>query len=106
MTRFALGRFEGDRGPFTGVVVDGRVAAVSELLDGWADRGIEELLNDWDAHVRSLEARLSAGAELPWDEADLRRHAPLMPRQLLGAGMNYRTHVIDLMVDSGAGSRP
>ena len=36
----------------------------------------------------------------------LRRLTPVEPRQLLAAGLNYRTHVIDLMVDQRVGSRP
>ena len=38
--------------------------------------------------------------------ASLRRLPPVEPRQLLAAGLNYRTHVIDLMVDQRVGSRP
>ena len=72
------------------------------------DLGIEALLPSWDEHVTTLEARaadVTAGSVASSDVTDMRRLQPLAPRQLLGAGMNYRTHVVDLMVDSGVMSR-
>src|SRR3954468_21124493 len=101
----ALGRFVDGEDPFTGVVVDGRVGAVSELLPAWEDTGIEGLLPRWDEHVDQLRRLAGDRRALRWDEAQLRRLAPIAPRQLLGAGMNYRKHVVDLMVDSGINSR-
>ncbi len=102
----ALGRFANGGDPFTGVVAGGRVAAVADLLDGWTDTGVQGLLADWDAHVDHLRRALAADpSALANAEDGLRRLVPLVPRQLLGAGMNYRKHVIDLMVDSGINSR-
>jgi 2-keto-4-pentenoate hydratase/2-oxohepta-3-ene-1,7-dioic acid hydratase in catechol pathway len=102
----ALGRFANGGGPFTGVVASGRVAPVADLLPHWTDSGIEGLLAGWDDHVAALRERVAADpAALRHDETTLRRLAPVTPRQLLGAGMNYRKHVIDLMVDSGINTR-
>ena len=101
----AFGRFVNGGDPFTGVVADGRVAAVADLLDGWVDTGVEGLLPDWDAHVDQLRRHVADPAVLAHDESALRRLQPIAPRQLLGAGMNYRKHVIDLMVDSGLNTR-
>jgi 2-keto-4-pentenoate hydratase/2-oxohepta-3-ene-1,7-dioic acid hydratase in catechol pathway len=101
----AFGRFANGGDPFTGVVAGGRVAAVADLLDGWTDSGVEGLLGDWDAHVERQRGADADKAVLPYSETELRRLAPVAPRQLLGAGMNYRKHVIDLMVDSAINTR-
>src|SRR4051812_9222090 len=99
MVSFALGRFVTDGDPFTGVVAGGRVGRVAALLHDWHDNGIESLFADWDANVGSIGTALATEGDLTWDEAELIRLAPLQPRQLFGAGMNYRKHVVDLMVD-------
>jgi 2-keto-4-pentenoate hydratase/2-oxohepta-3-ene-1,7-dioic acid hydratase in catechol pathway len=106
LPNIAFGRFANGGDPFTGVVAGGRVAAVADLLDGWADSGVDGLLGDWDAHVERLRRAIAADPTvLGHAEDELRRFAPVAPRQLLGAGMNYRKHVIDLMVDSGLNTR-
>src|SRR3954471_22316482 len=91
----AFGRFANGGDPFTGVVADGRVAAVTDLLPGWDETGIEGLLPRWDEQVDRLRGLAGDPAALRWDEGQLRRLAPIAPRQLLGAGMNYRKHVVD-----------
>src|SRR4051794_22358135 len=102
---YALGRFVVSDAPFTGVVSAGRGGRVADLLDRWADGGIASLFDDWDANVERISATLQAGAELPWAESELQRLAPVEPRQLFCAGMNYRKHVVELMVDEGMHSR-
>lgn len=105
---FSLGRFQSQGTPFTGVVADGRVWSVAEILGLDEDLGVEGLLPRWDEYVAVLGERIAgdaAGSLRRWDEAELRRLQPLAPRQLLAAGMNYRTHVVDLMVDEGVMSR-
>src|SRR4051794_18955307 len=104
---FSLGRFDAGQGSFTGVVCGGRIGAVTDTLSGWRDTGVEGLLPDWDDHVARLREAVSRDrAWMRWAEGQIRPLAPLRPRQLFGAGMNYRTHVVDLMVDEGVGSRP
>jgi len=106
---FALGHFVDGGERFTGIVADGTVARVADLLDGWSDAGIDALFEDWDAHIAALGEHvdtLATRTDLPiWPEAALERLAPVVPRQLFGAGMNYRTHVVELMVDSGLNTR-
>jgi 2,4-diketo-3-deoxy-L-fuconate hydrolase len=109
VTPFALGHFVDDDDRFTGIVAGGTVARVADLLAGWADAGIDGLFGEWDAHIAALREHVDTlphRTDVPtWPEAALRRLAPLAPRQLFGAGMNYRTHVVDLMVDSGLNTR-
>jgi 2-keto-4-pentenoate hydratase/2-oxohepta-3-ene-1,7-dioic acid hydratase in catechol pathway len=106
---FALGRFTAGGEPFAGMVVDqqvvkldtaaaayGRAAAIGSLAD---------LFPDWDANVAwlsELAGRLGDGsAGLPPDAVlpmDLvRATAPVQPAQVLQAGANYRTHVIEII---------
>jgi 2-keto-4-pentenoate hydratase/2-oxohepta-3-ene-1,7-dioic acid hydratase in catechol pathway len=102
---YALGRFVASGEPFTGVVADGRVGRVADLLPGCDGGGIEALFDDWDANVERIRVALDAGAKLEWEEDQLSRLAPVAPRQLFCAGMNYRKHVVELMVDEGLRSR-
>jgi 2-keto-4-pentenoate hydratase/2-oxohepta-3-ene-1,7-dioic acid hydratase in catechol pathway len=105
MHTFALGRFVTQGEPFTGVVAGARVGRLSEMLPGWRDGGIEALFADWQANVERIASALEANPELRWDESGLTRLAPLDPLQLFGAGMNYRKHVVDLMIDKEMCSR-
>src|SRR5206468_3746143 len=100
-----LGRFASSGEPFTGVVADGRVGRVTDLLPEWQDTGIVGLFDDWDVRVAHIGAAVRGGAELSYAESELTRLTPLAPRQLFGAGMNYRKHVVDLMVDSNMHTR-
>ncbi|MDY7103038.1 MAG: fumarylacetoacetate hydrolase family protein [Actinomycetota bacterium] len=75
-----------------------RHAADLGLAPGFSTR---DLLDEWDARlpiVRDLAA--TAQGWLPVREVTVR--APIEPRQLLQAGANYRTHVIDLHVAHAA----
>src|SRR3954447_26905729 len=105
MQTFAIGRFVAQGEPFTGVVSDGRVGRLTELLPEWNESGVAGLFDDWDANIEQIDSALSGGVALPWVEADLARLAPVDPRQLFCAGMNYRKHVVDLMVDNDMASR-
>jgi 2,4-diketo-3-deoxy-L-fuconate hydrolase len=61
---------------------------------------VHALLQDWDALLPRLR-ELAGEATEPLDPARLR--APLAPGQVLQAGANYRTHVIDLAVKHSHG---
>ena len=98
---FALGAFaEGDR-PFLGLVVADRVLDLSTATSApsLADLDVLALLGSWDVSfpvLAGLAADSGAGTWRP--RAGLAVRAPLRPRQILQAGANYRTHVIDLAV--------
>lgn len=93
---FALGTFaEGER-EFPGLVVGDRVLDLSGTPDVPAT--VLGIVEHWDDLLPRLTG-LAAGAELPsraLDELSVR--APLRPRQVVQAGANYRTHVIELAV--------
>ena len=108
---FALGTFSiAGAAPFAGLVVDGRVIAagpesVLQLVRHWdtAFPALRRLADDFRAgpHASALRARSA-----PLDT--LRVHPPVdLPRNVYCAGMNYRKHVIDLiMSQSGVAERP
>lgn len=102
---FALGTFSAGTGPaFPGLitgehVLDLRtVPAIGALLGGASEPATRALLERWDHALPLLHDAVAdtAGERLP--VAGLRVHAPVEPRQILQAGANYRTHVIDLAV--------
>ena len=114
MDRFDLGTFSvAGCEPFACVVVSGRALALSALRDaaraaGHPLHGAESLLafvEDWDSNLTTLQRLLAASAThpawLPIDQLNL--HAPLIPRQILCSGANYKKHVVDLIVDQGGG---
>ena len=105
MQNFALGRFVAHGEPFTGVVAGGRVGRLSELLPQSHDAGIEALFADWHSNLERIDSALERAPDLDWDESELTRLAPVNPPQLFGAGMNYRKHVVELMVDQQVCSR-
>ncbi|MHA6622980.1 fumarylacetoacetate hydrolase family protein [Pseudonocardia sp. DLS-67] len=103
---FALGTFSrpGAPGRFAGLVVDGRVLDLGAGSSAVAST--RDLLAGWDAALPVLSAR-AAGPAGEWVElAGLRLHAPVQPRQVVQAGMNYRTHVLDLVVAHAAADDP
>ncbi|WP_088315385.1 fumarylacetoacetate hydrolase family protein [Kineosporia sp. R_H_3] len=96
LPRLALGTFRAAGGsPFPGLLVDGVVLDVSAL--GATAR---DLLARWD----DVRPRLDALAATAADDGSRRALdglevlAPVEPRQVVQAGANYRTHVIDLAV--------
>ncbi len=111
LTDFALGTFSvAGAAPFAGLVIDGRVIAagaesVLQLLHHWDEAlpALRRLAGEFRAGSRSAELREgSARVET------LRIHPPVnLPRNVYCAGMNYRKHVIDLiMSQSGVAERP
>lgn len=112
---FALGTFSSAGGiPFAGLIADGRVIATrasDEIADADSVLGI---LDHWQANfpaLRRLADRLRSSEALRPMSAPLealRIHPPVdLPRNVYCAGMNYRKHVIDLiMSQSGATDTP
>ncbi|MER6987573.1 fumarylacetoacetate hydrolase family protein [Saccharopolyspora hirsuta] len=101
---FALGTFAGGGREFPGLVVGDRVLDLSAAPDVPAT--VLGIVERW-AELLPRLAELAAGADLPSHAVDeLSVRAPLQPRQVVQAGANYRTHVIDLAVkhaELGAG---
>ncbi|MGH7075157.1 MAG: fumarylacetoacetate hydrolase family protein [Stellaceae bacterium] len=108
---FALGTFSiAGAAPFAGLVIDGRVISaggesVLQLVQHW-DASLpvlRRLADDFRAGQRSADLRARSA---PIDA--LRIHPPVdLPRNVYCAGMNYRNHVIDLiMSQSGVADRP
>lgn len=101
--RLALGTFRSRSGPaFPGLLVDGVVVDVSDL--GATTR---DLLGRWDdvrPRLDALASSIASGSSGSSSVAarfalgDLTVLAPVEPRQVVQAGANYRTHVIDLAV--------
>jgi 2-keto-4-pentenoate hydratase/2-oxohepta-3-ene-1,7-dioic acid hydratase in catechol pathway len=113
---YALGTFSAAGSPpFPGLVVGERVLALHAArrlsreigADLRGTASLLDLLEDWPANARALEAVLGALDATRFETlsvpvAQLRTHAPLeAPRQVFCAGANYRKHVIDLIVDQG-----
>jgi 2,4-diketo-3-deoxy-L-fuconate hydrolase len=117
--QFALGTFSiGDRSPFAGLVLDGKVFALSGLerlfhqlqLELSGADSVLSLLENWDNNLTALEraaellrdGRPTKGPEQAAFVAvdQLKLHPPVkLPRQIFCSGANYRKHVIDLIVD-------
>lgn len=101
--RWALGYFSLAGDSFTGLVVGDRARDLrndSELGSAslGTPSGTRVLLEEWDAVFPTLDS-LSRDATGVWHNTSaLTVHAPLLPGQILQAGANYRTHVIDLAV--------
>ena len=124
--KYQLGTFSiAGAKPFPGLVRDGKVVALSALADLAASLGASltpassllEVLEAWDQNHLALEAVANALDEardqrakdvaalaVPCDA--LHTHAPLLPRQILCSGANYRKHVIDLIVDGAKARNP
>jgi 2,4-diketo-3-deoxy-L-fuconate hydrolase len=102
--KWALGYFSVGGDSFTGLVAgerirDLRTDASTLGVDGLSSRfGTRLLLEHWDAVFPILDALSKDGDGIWLDAASATTHAPLAPGQILQAGANYRTHVIDLAV--------
>lgn len=101
---YALGTFSvrgGDAWP--GVVCNGSVAPLIELLDE-APADLLALFQDWPHWSSLIETAMESADVASWrPEEGLTVHLPYRPENLIGAGANYRRHVIELIVDKGAG---
>jgi 2-keto-4-pentenoate hydratase/2-oxohepta-3-ene-1,7-dioic acid hydratase in catechol pathway len=101
---YALGTFtEGDGPRWPGIIRDGRVVPLAALLpDAPADLG--SIFADWSQWNEQIHAAVTTAPDSAWrNEADFIAHLPFRTDNLFGAGANYRRHVIDLIVDKGAG---
>jgi 2,4-didehydro-3-deoxy-L-rhamnonate hydrolase len=100
---WALGRFARPDGEvIVGALAGDRVldiASASAALEALAGLGINGLLADWETARREIgRAAGDASQGQWWPLAELTVRAPVEPRQVIQAGANYRSHVIDLAV--------
>ncbi|MEO7124279.1 MAG: fumarylacetoacetate hydrolase family protein [Lacisediminihabitans sp.] len=104
-TRWGLGYFSHDGKSFTGLVVHDEIrdlcaeAEAFKGLDLAVPAGSRSLLERWEHVFPTLDRLAADNSHGTWYPADaVRTLAPLEPRQILQAGANYRTHVVDLAV--------
>ncbi|WP_231384149.1 fumarylacetoacetate hydrolase family protein [Cellulomonas sp. URHD0024] len=98
-TPYAVGMFDTGTGPFAGLVVGSEVLDLASIPEHLPAVGsTDELLQQWE----TIQPVLAGLAELRpgrWRSvAELCVMPPVAPRQIVQAGANYRTHVIDLAV--------
>jgi 2-keto-4-pentenoate hydratase/2-oxohepta-3-ene-1,7-dioic acid hydratase in catechol pathway len=99
---FSLGTFSAGGPNFAGLVKGDRILNLGTFAGalglGSAAVTTLALLQEWERTVTVL-ADLAERELGDWrDLADLDVRAPIVPRQILQAGANYRTHVIELAV--------
>jgi 2,4-diketo-3-deoxy-L-fuconate hydrolase len=103
---FGFARLANGGRPFLAAVRGREVFPLDGLVSGIdAEGGLDQLFGDWDSHVDAVAAVIGDGASAPREITGLTRLTPIEPRQVFMAGMNYRSHVIQLFVDQGSGSR-
>jgi len=126
-SQFALGTFSlAGCPPFAGLVLNGReVIAVSALRPLCNALGHTlpdssstlSLLEQWDGSMAALQAAANELrspqsaiaqdlAKCKVEMSSLRVHPPVASRQIILCGANYFKHVVDIIVDMGAGKTP
>lgn len=101
---YALGTFSrGGQTPWPGVVRGGRVIPLATLHPA-APADLADVFGNWSDWGDAVhEAVLASDGDGWTDQGDLTIHSPYIPDNLFGAGANYRRHVIELIIDKGAG---
>jgi 2-keto-4-pentenoate hydratase/2-oxohepta-3-ene-1,7-dioic acid hydratase in catechol pathway len=98
--KFGLGTFAPIGGePFPGLVLEERVIDLRPVLG--PDATTHDLFEDWEASFEAL-AEIAAQGDHAASHAysDLRPLPPLIPRQILCAGANYKKHVRQIVVST------
>lgn len=96
---FAVGTFAlGDGPAHPGLVVGPDVVDLRTVPSLGRVTDVRELLERWDAVFPLLGEAVESGTGERRPVSELRVLPPVMPRQILQSGANYRTHVIDLAV--------
>ncbi len=101
---YALGTFStpGSQ-PWPGIIRNGAVSPLVELLVD-APNDLLSLFQDWSRWSALIDVAMNSADTKEWrPETAFTVHLPYRPENLLGAGANYRKHVIELIVDKGAG---
>lgn len=103
--------------PFPGLVLGQEVYAIPDLAVLGRELGLKlhgtdsvlALLERWGENLpalRTLAGALPRASAAHRPLAELRTHAPLLPRQIFQAGANYHKHVVDLIVDGALARDP
>ncbi|MBO9375810.1 5-carboxymethyl-2-hydroxymuconate isomerase [Sphingomonas histidinilytica] len=105
---FALGSFVGDGDtPFPALVIGELVHPLAGLAGFEGIRSMLDLFDDWDRLWPLLREQAERRAADPGPRAltagMLQAVAPIVPRQIICSGANYRKHVIDIMIDQDHG---
>ncbi|WP_314504900.1 fumarylacetoacetate hydrolase family protein [uncultured Microbacterium sp.] len=101
---FSVGSFAVSGVIFPGLVADERVYDLRGIVDAADTR---DMFAEWDRHLDTIAAVIASGGlreRESWtmDELDVR--PPVQPAgNLIAAGANYRTHIIQLSVAHGLG---
>jgi len=113
---FTLGTFaSANRGNFPGMVVGDAVYAIAELALKYGSNRLPatrlsmlDVFETWtDVFPMLCQAADHLDGVAGVKLASLESLAPIMPRQIICAGANYRKHVIDILIDHpGSGSDP
>lgn len=123
--RFGLGTFSlAGCPPFAGLVLDeDRVIAVDAMRRLGAGHALPpasstlSLIESWQTSCAALQAAADVLSEAATSQAravadcivpmqSLRVHPPVAARQIFMCGANYFKHVVDIIVDMGAGKNP
>ena len=81
----------GDAPAAPGILVDGRVHALSDLLPD-APRDMRDVIADWDRVAAAISGAATAAGGLPLDQVTLRAPIP-RPGKILAIGLNYADHI-------------
>ncbi len=101
LPNFALGTATLADGPHAVVLLTGRVLDLDSVADALGlavPVSSLAVLEDWDRLLPVLRSVAESGVGRWTTLEDAVVEAPIAPRQILQAGANYRTHVIDLAV--------
>jgi len=101
---YGLGTFSvGMESVWPGVICNDAVMPLAGLLDT-SPADLLALFQDWPRWSKLIDAAMGTTDLSRWQPiTELTVHLPYRPENLLGAGANYRRHVIELIVDKGAG---
>ena len=104
MDVYALGTLSSEGvAPFPAVVRNGLALPLATLLPG-SPGDLGAVFADWERFGPQIDAAMASAPTQGWSpESEFAVHLPFMPGQLLGAGANYRRHVIDIIVAKGTG---
>ena len=102
--KYAFGTFsQADETPWPGIVQGGKVIPMSRVVSG-TPPSLGRVFAEWSRWSPEVENAMRSPPRDGWQpEHAMRVHLPYLPENLLGAGANYRRHVIELIVDKGAG---
>jgi len=107
MARYHLATYESAHGPRAGAVIDGTLYDAAALAGGPSYVSVLDILNDWDAAHRLLDAAAHAPRAQGQPLAQAKLLAPLtQPGAIYCAGANYRDHAEEMWKAAGRPPEP